>query len=182
MLDVLNVVGTILQVGVMVIQPQVVVLADGNIPLMSNMTEVRPAVFRMVRDPDSKACRLKGVLLAYERDWEEVIETQSESGLERRVIPAAPGEIEGYAVVLHERVCPDKPAQAVAFVTDYNGGLFKTRLVDGLRRDATNLATANDFNRPKWLPQVAAKLEGLGYHSAALAARTEAVITEEPKD
>jgi hypothetical protein len=96
-------------------------------------------------------CHYTGVMVEYARDWEEI---EPSTGT---VLPAAPDQPIGYALILTKEKCPGK-AERDIFSTGskFFYPLFGRNYVirEGHRMDALDYSSQNEDFRPKWLPQV----------------------------
>jgi len=110
-------------------------------------------------------CKYTGYLTPYEKTWEDVIERDGA----RTVIPAEPGKIAGYAIVLNKKSCPDGKVEPMFRVAECSTALFgrswmyKQYAVVGRQYSETH----PDFH-PKWVPQVMETLTTLSANDAGV--------------
>lgn len=109
-----------------------------------------------------KSCNYSGLMVPYERDWEEPVSSNFESGMET-VRPAEPGKIEAYAFVINRKVCPDTGEEATLLITDHYPFLdhFHERML------TFSSLPAKAENYPRWYPQVIAKISRLSSTNSA---------------
>lgn len=93
------------------------------------------------------------------RDWEEVSGKQGNEIL----MPPEPDKFAGVASVINKKECPGKPAEGVLIVDATRvapfGDIKKGGIAPGLRLKYLEITTATEVQKPKWLPQVLAKVE-----------------------
>lgn len=110
----------------------------------------------------SKACDVSGLMVPYERDWEEVVGS-SES---QYVRGPEPGKIAGYAFVVNKMKCPQKEVQAIFNTIEWHTPLKPGMHVGDERPFRSFAVNPNVEMQPKWLPQVIKRIESAALSSA----------------
>jgi len=104
-------------------------------------------------------CAYSGIRSYYTRDWEEV---SGNPGHETRLAPE-PDKIAGVVSVINKKECPGKPTEGVLVIDATRvspfGDIKKGGIAPGLRLKYLDITTATEEQKPKWLPQVLAKVE-----------------------
>lgn len=104
-------------------------------------------------------CRFHGVAVAYERDWEVVSEnTMTQT---KTVLPAEPGKVHSYAVLINKKTCPGKEPERMFLVGSDKVGYAWTKdrgLVEGWKVMMASLPVEKE-KQPQWLPQVMKVIE-----------------------
>lgn len=167
MFEIFNLVGTAIQFGIYAIQPQIVMLNQHDVELPEVLMEVRPVEFQRMMNREDPICTWSGVLVPYARDWDEITETE----YGQQVRKAEPDKIAGYAFILDKKTCGNN-VYSVAMADSYWGGLAGVMRA-GLQRSVNDLTITKGDARPRWLEQVAGRLESLDYKEAATAARIQ---------
>ncbi len=126
--------------------------------------QVVPVVFNEVKPIWVDPCKFSGLIVPFERDWEE--RTTSFDGQEE-IVPAEPGKIGGYAMIFNKKECPGEAAQPVSMAITKMG---EDRLIFAKRHYIANsLDSATEEMKPKWLPQVTKVLEAKAESDPAVA-------------
>ena len=96
-----------------------------------------------------------GLMVPFARDWPE---TQKYGDIET-INPPAPDKIAGRAFLINRKVCPGKADEAIFRVADRWRSAGK--LLEKHHFGAEDLSGMREEYRPKWLPQVLARIERL---------------------
>lgn len=147
-----------------------------DVALPQNLGQAVPVMFReegynlfSMGTPPSEdgKCKYTGYAVPFERTWEDVTERDGQ----RTVIPAEPGKIANYALVLNKKTCPDGKVEPMFRVAERTGTLFnRGQMLKGyavLGRQYSEIPA--DF-RPKWVPQVLDTLTTLSARDADILA------------
>lgn len=150
-LDIIN----IFYAGAMALNVNLVHMHDIPFPKeleTASYVEFTPTVWG---NPD-KHCRYHGLMVPYERDWEEAASSNFESGMET-VRPPEPGKIEAYAFIINRKVCPESGEEATLLITNHYPLISHFH-----ERDLSFTSLPEKVeNQPKWYPQVVAKISRL---------------------
>lgn len=136
--------------GVMTLS-NIILHFDGDYPAIQNMTTVTEISAHREWWRDDAKCHFTGVMVAFDRDWEEVTETE----FTKTVLPAEPGKAAGQALLFNRKVCGDKVERINRFSTIYatTGTAYRNSTVK-----AYDLTGAKPETDPKWLARVNARL------------------------
>ena len=100
-------------------------------------------------------CRYHGLLVPFERDWEEEM-----GGFENKTMrPPEPGKLAGYAIVINKLACPGKDAEFVMNTATHWSTAPAGRPLLELRTFASVGLNPNPELRPKWFSQVLRTIE-----------------------
>ncbi|MDO9599089.1 MAG: hypothetical protein Q7J47_15340 [Azoarcus sp.] len=104
-------------------------------------------------------CDFSGLMVPYVRDWEEV---DSNGVLVR---PPEPDKTAGQAILINKKSCegrePEVMLRSAQVWIIRQGVLMKKQMVQ-----AADVITAPEDMRPKWLPQVLARIERVAEHES----------------
>ena len=133
------------------------VLSDVSLPQQLGQVapvEMSSAAYVTIRvrpKTEEERCRYSGVVVPYERLWEErVVSSGSET-----VIPPEPGKIAGYAIVINRKDCDDRQPEAMLRVATHYRPLFNSNVLgEGASYVVLPLDSLPESTRPKWVPQV----------------------------
>ena len=133
------------------------VLPDVNLPQQLGQVapvEMSSAAYVTIRvrpKTEEERCRYSGVVVPYERLWEErVISSGSKT-----VIPPEPGKIAGYAIVINRKDCDGHQPEARLRVATHYRTLFNGNVLgEGASYVVLPLDSLPESTRPKWVPQV----------------------------
>ncbi|MFN4340916.1 MAG: hypothetical protein ACK4FE_02635 [Azonexus sp.] len=103
-------------------------------------------------EPD---CHYSGLVIPYERDWEEVY---NEGTLQETRVAPEPGKFAGYVYILNKAQCKGKPDQLIRHVYDCNSSRCNTVVKKDYVVKVLPL-TQDDVSFYKWLPQVMKRIE-----------------------
>ena len=143
----------------LVVQVNLYYMDDYPAPTMGHvakieMNTVPPLVFRVRGYTDEEKCVYSGLAVPYVHDYEETIPGL----LGDAVIPAEPGKLTGYAVIINKKTCPGKGPELNFRVSADNWVPGRAR-EKGRRTTSILLASIKQDERPKWVPQVLATIE-----------------------
>ena len=102
---------------------------------------------------DDSKCKFTGLMVPFVRDWPET----TKLGEFEHVNPPEPDKTAGQAFIINRKSCPGKPDEAIFRVADKwrNNG----KLLEKHHFAASDLSGMREEHRPKWLPQVLARIE-----------------------
>ncbi|AOZ08606.1 hypothetical protein [Cupriavidus malaysiensis] len=155
MLDVLNILNGVFLVGV--VASNITLYADADFIHADQDTLDTATAISLHREwwRDDSQCRFLGLMVPFARDWPE---TQKYGDIET-VNPPAPDKIAGQAFLINRKVCPGKADEAIFRVADRWRSAGK--LLEKHHFGAEDLSGMREEYRPKWLPQVLARIERL---------------------
>ncbi|MCG9082359.1 hypothetical protein [Laribacter hongkongensis] len=160
MLDVLNILNGLFLIGV--VASDITLYSDAD--YIHNEPENRDIVtaISMHREwwRDDSKCKYQGVMVPFVRDWPVVIKHKDFE----TVNPPEPNKTAGQAFIINRKVCPGKPDEAMFRVAD--GWRNSGRLLEKWHFAAQDLYGMREEYRPKWLPQVLARIERVAQHDA----------------
>jgi hypothetical protein len=179
MLDILNTLNGLFLVGVAASNIMLYSDADYIHTDLQNPDSVTAISMHREWWRDESKCKFLGVMVPFARDWPETIK----HGDIETVNPPEPDKIAGQAFIINRKVCPDKPDEAIFRVAE--GWRNQGKLLEKHHFAAHDLYGMREEYRPKWLPQVLARIERAAQHNgqakafldfttAAEAARTSA--------
>ncbi len=122
--------------------------------LLPAKEQVIPVVFNEVRPIWVNPCKYSGVLVPFERDWEE---RNTDHDGHETIIPADPGPIAGYGILLNKKGCPGEATEHVSMYITKHGE--NTIIPEKTKYVASDLSSLKEEMKPKWLPQVNRILE-----------------------
>lgn len=102
---------------------------------------------------DDGKCTFTGLAVPFVRDWEEVVDNI----YSKSVISPKPSKIAGRAYVINRKLCPGKAPEPMFLVDETVN--WNVPLLLGYKIFALNVTAMRDDQRPKWLPQVLARIE-----------------------
>ncbi len=159
MLDALNILNGLFLVGVMA--SNITLSSDADYVHVEPENRDTVTAISMHREwwRDDSKCKYLGVMVPYVRDWPETIK----HGDIETVNPPEPDKTAGQAFIINRKVCPGKPDEAMFRVAD--GWRNSGKLLEKHRFAAQDLYGMREEYRPKWLPQVWARIEQVAQHN-----------------
>jgi hypothetical protein len=159
MLDALNVLNGLFLAGV--IASNITLYSDADyIRVEQNNHRETVTAISMHREwwRDDSKCRFAGVMVPFVRDWPLTIR----HGDTETISPPEPDKTAGQAFIINRKVCPGKADEAMFRVADSwrNSG----RLLEKHHFAFEDLHGMPEDQRPKWLPQVLARIERVAQH------------------
>lgn len=158
MLDVLNILNGLFLVGV--VASDITLYSDAD--YIHSAPENRDTVtaISMHREwwRDDSKCKYLGVMVPFVRDWPVTIKRKDSE----TVNPPEPDKTAGQAFIINRKVCPGKPDEAMFRVAD--GWRNPGKLLEKWHFAAQDLYGMREEYRPKWLPQVLARIERVAQH------------------
>jgi len=158
MLDALNILNGLFLVGVVASNITLYSDADYIHPERGNLDSVTAISMHREWWRDDSKCKFLGVMVPYARDWPETIK----HGDFETVNAPEPDKIVGQAFIINRKVCPDKPDEAMFRV--HEGWRNPGKLLEKHHFAAEDLYGMREEYRPKWLPQVLARIERVAQH------------------
>jgi len=159
MLDALNILNGLFLVGV--VASNITLYSDADYIHTEPGTLNTVTAVSMHREwwRDDSKCKYLGVMVPFARDWPETIK----HGDFEAINPPEPDKIVGQAFIINRKVCPDKPDDAMFRV--HEGWRNTTgKLLEKHHFTAQDLYGMREEYRPKWLPQVLARIERVAQH------------------
>jgi len=158
MLDALNILNGLFLVGVVASNITLYSDADYIHAEPGNLDSVTAVSMHREWWRDDSKCKFSGVMVPFARDWPETVKY----GDFETVNPPEPDKAVGQAFIINRKVCPDQPDEAMFRVAE--GWRNSGKLLEKHHFAAQDLYGTREEYRPKWLPQVLARIERVAQH------------------
>lgn len=158
MLDALNILNGLFLVGVVASNVTLYSDADYVHTKLGNLDSVTTISMHREWWRDDSKCQFLGVMVPFARDWPETIKY----GDFETVNPPEPDKAVGQAFIINRKVCPNKPDEAMFRVAE--GWRNPGKLLEKHHFAAQDVYGMREEYRPKWLPQVLARIERVAQH------------------
>lgn len=127
------------------------------------------------REDGKGKCQYTGLMVPFVRDWTMVV--KENDGMERELPPDLETRA-GHAIIYNQKICKDRPAEAVFRMGSTNARNFFNQLPEGGPVFISDFYDMKPEQIPQWLKQVTERIERVAAKDAA----AQQFITVSAKD